>query len=68
MLRRVFIGGAAAGIGAAAAQPALCRPGLDALVKDIEAVILAEMPGAKVEITYDPEDPKLPLMILAFRS
>lgn len=66
MLRRVFIGGAAAGI--STAHPALCRPRLDALAGDIEAAILAALPGVKVEITYNPEDPKLPLMILAFRD
>lgn len=68
MLRREFIGGAAAGIGAAAAPPALCRPGIKTLSKEIETAILAELPGVKrVQVTYDPENEKVPLMILAFR-
>ena len=68
MLRRVFIGGAAAGIGTALAPPALCRPGIEGLSKEIEAAILAQLPGiTKVQITYDPDDESVPLMILAFR-
>jgi len=67
MLRREFFGVAAAGV-STATPPVLCRPGIDALIKDIEAAILADIPGiTKVQVTFDPEDKNVPLMILAFR-
>ena len=69
MLRRVFIGGAAAGIGTAVAStPARSCRGLDALIEDIGAAVMSELPGVKrVQVTYDPDDEKVPLMIVAFR-
>lgn len=68
MLRREFFGVAAAGVASGVPPPVICRPGIDALIKDIEAAILADIPGVtKVQITFDPEDRNVPLMILAFR-
>lgn len=67
MLRRDFFGAAAA-IGAAAVPPALSQQGIDGLAKEIETAILAELTGiTKVQITYNPDDENVPLMILAFR-
>lgn len=64
MFRREFFG-AAAGV---ASPAALSRPMIDALAREIEAAIMAEIPGVKrVQVTYDPENEKVPLMILAFR-
>lgn len=68
MLRREFFGVAAAGVTTTASAVTLCRPMIDVLIKDIEAAILADIPGVtKVQVTYDPEDKSVPLMILAFR-
>lgn len=66
MFRREFFG-AAAGV-VTAAPVALSRPKVDALAREIEAAIMAELPGVKrVQVTYDPTNEKVPLMILAFR-
>jgi hypothetical protein len=68
MFRREFFGGAAAGVLAAAAPAVLSRPKVDALAREIETAIMAEVPGiTRVQVTYDPENEKVPLMILAFR-
>jgi hypothetical protein len=42
--------------------------GLAGLVSQIRPAIENEMPDVtSIEVTYDPEDQKVPLMILAFR-
>lgn len=68
MLRREFFSFASAA--AVAAPQIVKRPptGLAALVSQLRPVIQNEMPDVTtIEVAYDPEDQKVPLMILAFR-
>lgn len=68
MLRREFFSFAS---GAAVVAPEIVKSqkvGLAAIVSQIRPVIENEMPDVtSIEVTYDPEDKKVPLMILAFR-
>ena len=43
--------------------------GMDSLLEDLKVAIRAEMPGVtRIEVECRPEDPKMPLMIFAFRD
>lgn len=55
---------------AAVPQPAIAnRDNMAVLIDEIDAAIRAEIPGIKhVEITYNPGDERVPLMILAFKA
>jgi len=68
MLRREFFTLAS---GAAVVGPQIIKDSsvsLAALVSQIRPVIQNDMPDVtSIEVTYDPEDRKVPLMILAFR-
>lgn len=66
MNRREFFSFAAAG---AVTSPAASQAAdVNSLTEQIEAAIRHELPGVKtVEITYDPEDERVPLMILVLR-
>jgi hypothetical protein len=45
------------------------EPGIAELTEKLCLAIKGEIPGVtKIEVTYDPEDKKVPLMILAFRA
>lgn len=68
MLRREFLAYSAASAGIVGIPPIKTGHCLDRLLSDIEAAILAELPGVKkIQISFDPEDKNVPLMILAFR-
>lgn len=44
-------------------------PGIGELTAKLRDAIKSDLPGiTKIEITYDPEDTKVPLMVLAFRT
>lgn len=68
MLRREFFSFASV---AAVTAPQLIteqKTGLAALIAQIRSAVQSEMPGVtSIEVTYDPEDQKVPLMIMAFR-
>jgi hypothetical protein len=68
MLRREFFSFAS---GAAVSAPDIVKSkpkSLAALVSEIRPAIQNDMPDVtSIEVTYDPEDRKVPLMILAFR-
>jgi len=65
MLRREFLSVTA---GAAIGPKAVRGARLDELISQLEPLVRAQIPGIKsFEITYDPEDPKVPLVILAMR-
>lgn len=65
MLRREFFSLTA---GAAIGPQVVRGERLDELICQIERIAKIELPGVKaLEITYDPEDPKIPLMIIALR-
>lgn len=68
MRRREFFSFAS---GAAVAAPQIVKSkqtGLAALISQIRPLIQNDMPDVtSIEVTYDPEDRKVPLMILAFR-
>jgi len=68
MRRREFFSFAS---GAAVVVPQISNSkplGLAAIVSQIRPLIQNEMPDVtSIEVTYDPEDRKVPLMILAFR-
>lgn len=68
MLRREFFS-FASGVAIAAPEIAKSKPvSLAALISEIRPVIQNDMPDVtSIEVTYDPEDRKVPLMILAFR-
>lgn len=68
--RREFFSFAAAGA-AIAPQISVAKQQSDlaAILKDIEETIRDELPGvSRVEIQCRPEDPKIPLMIFAYRD
>jgi hypothetical protein len=68
MLRREFFSFASV---AAVTAPQIIKnkpAGLAALISEVRQTIENEMPDVtSIEVTYDPEDRKVPLMILAFR-
>lgn len=65
MFRREFFSVTA---GAAMGPKAVRGARLDELISQLEPLIRAQIPGIRTfEIQYDPEDPKVPLVILAMR-
>ena len=65
MFRREFLSVTA---GAAIGPKAVRGPRLDELIGQIEPIVRAQIPGIKTfEIKYNPDDPKVPLVILAMR-
>lgn len=66
MRRREFFSFAAAGV---AATPQIAQSAVaPSFTEQIAATIRHELPDVKcLEITYDPEDERVPLMILALR-
>ena len=65
MLRREFFSLTA---GAAIGPQVVRGERLDELICQIGQLAKTALPGVKtVEITYDPEDPKIPLIIIAMR-
>lgn len=66
MLRREFLGVAASGF--AATEPINDRRCLEDIISDLEISLRATIPGVKtIKVTYSPADPKIPLMVHAFR-
>lgn len=65
MLRREFFSLTA---GAAIGPQVVRGERLDELICQIERLVKVELPDVKsLEITYDPDDPRIPLMIVALR-
>lgn len=68
MLRREFFSFAS---GAAVTAPQIINAqgnSLAALIAQLRPVIQSEMPDVtSIEVSFDPEDQKVPLMIMAFR-
>ncbi|RVG88704.1 hypothetical protein [Sinorhizobium meliloti] len=70
MRRREFFSFAAVGA-AVAPQISVAKQhnDLGSLLRDLEDAIKGEMPGvSRIEIRCRPEDPKMPLMIFAYRD
>lgn len=70
MQRREFLSFAAAGAAITTPQMALARPpDLETALEHLQLSIKAHMPGiSRVEICCRPEDPRMPLMIFAYRD
>lgn len=69
MNRREFFSIAAAGAVLAPQVSVAKQYDLASILKDLEGALQEEMPGvSRVEIKCRPEDPRLPLMILAYRD
>lgn len=68
MLRREFFSLASSALIAKQIELKSGENGIPSLIKKIEAVARTDLPGAtKIEISYDPEDARVPLMVLVFR-
>lgn len=66
MLRREFFSFTAGGIVATEPIPDNCQ--LENVLNDLEKSIRSGIPGIKtIQITYNAADPKVPLMVMAFR-
>lgn len=67
MLRRDILGIAVAT--PIASLPMIKPPKVSSLISEIEKAAKEEIHGVtRVQVVYDPEDKKVPLMILAFRG
>lgn len=69
MHRREFLSFAAGGAVVLPQAAEANTDRMDELICRLDAVVRAEIPEVtRVEVTYDPANTKLPLMILAFRD
>lgn len=69
MLRREFFSLASAAVVPARLVQDTGEPGVSEMLDRLCLAIKSEIAGVtKVEITYDPEDQKVPVMVLAFRT
>lgn len=70
MQRREFLSFAAAGAAITAPQMAIARPpDLESAIESLKSSIKSNMPGvSRIEICCRPEDPRMPLMIFAYRD
>lgn len=70
MQRREFLSFAVAGAAITAPQVAVARPpDLESAIESLKSAIKSDMPGvSRIEISCRPEDPRMPLMIFAYRD